>query len=246
MGARHIMNDGIGYPRPSRFDLDPPMRRCYPAVMPVDSPGESNIRGTPDDRVGTGAVILAAGRSQRMGSNKLIADIAGKAVVAHVADAIAHAGLPPPIVILGNDPDAVRAALAGRNVRFVTAADHQEGMARSLAAGIAATPADWMAALICLGDMPLLSPDLVRALAAKADAGSILVPTFAGRRGNPVLWGRDHFPRLQLLEGDVGAKALFAEYHAHVEEIAWCDNSIAIDVDLPDMLTAVRGAMMGG
>lgn len=200
----------------------------------------------PSGKCGIGGVILAAGRSRRMGSNKLAAELAGKAVVAHVADAIAEAGLPPAIVVIGHDSDAVRAALAGRDVRFVTAADHREGMARSLAAGIAAVPANWAAALICLGDMPLISPDLIRAMAASADTGSILVPTFDGRRGNPVLWGREHFPRLQLLAGDVGAKALIAELRAQVEEIPWQDDSIAIDVDLPDMLMAVRQAMTGG
>ena len=114
----------------------------------------------PGDAIG--AIVLAAGRSTRMGgANKLLADLDGRPVIAHTVDAVLAAGLPP-VVVTGHMADAVRAALAGRAVRFVAAADYADGLSRSLAAGLAAAPAEWRAALIVLGDMPRI---------ARGDAG---------------------------------------------------------------------------
>ncbi len=186
----------------------------------------------------TGAIILAAGRSSRMGGDhKLLADWRGKPLVAHVADAIAAAGLSPPVVVLGARAAEVRAALDGRPASFVVAADYEEGLSRSLRAGIAAVPADWSAALICLGDMPRLEPDLLAALAAAP--GDVALPVWDGKRGNPVRWSRQHFARLMTLEGDVGGKAVLADA-ATVTEIPAPSDAILDDIDDPAALAALR------
>ena len=180
-----------------------------------------------------GAIVLAAGLSRRMGSNKLLALLDGKPLVAHVVDAGLAAGLPV-LVVLGNDPEAIRAALGDRAVDYVIASDHAQGMGRSIAAGIAAV--DWDAAIICLGDMPRISPDLLRLLAADATADAILIPTFEGRRGNPVLWGRNHFADLARLQGDRGGRVLFDR---PLRELPWRDAGIFADVDTPEMLATL-------
>jgi len=190
-----------------------------------------------------GAIILAAGQSRRMGSNKLIAELNGRRVITYVADAIDKAGLPPPIVVLGHDPEPVRAALGDHAVRFVTANDHAEGMARSLAAGIMAVPLDWDAVIICLGDMPLVAPALLRSLSAQAHHAAILVPTYEGRRGNPVLWGRDYFGELAGLRGDIGARTLLERHADAVTLIPWADACIHLDADTPQDLALVRAAL---
>jgi len=187
-----------------------------------------------------GAIILAAGQSRRMGANKLVADLDGKPIIAHVADAIDAAGLPPPIVVLGHDADRIRQALRERSAAFVLAEDHAEGMARSLAAGITAAPAAWDAAIICLGDMPLIPPPLLRQMADRGSSASIIIPTFEGRRGNPVLWGRGFFPKLGMLEGDIGARRQFELEGDRVEMLPWTDDSILRDVDTIAALDAIR------
>jgi molybdenum cofactor cytidylyltransferase len=185
-----------------------------------------------------GAIILAAGRSSRMGDDhKLLADWCGKPLIAHVADAIAAAGLPPPLMVLGARADAVRAALGGREVQFVMAADYAEGLSRSLRAGIAAVPADWRAALVCLGDMPRVEPDLLAALAAAP--GDVALPIWAGKRGNPVRWDRRHFARLKTLEGDVGGKAVLADA-VDLHEVAAPSDAVLDDIDTPAALAALR------
>lgn len=180
-----------------------------------------------------GAIVLAAGLSRRMGSNKLLALLDGKPLVAHVVDAALAADLPV-LVVLGHDPDAIRAALGDRVVDYVLAPDHAQGMGRSIAAGISAI--DWNAAIICLGDMPRISPELLRLLAAEAAPDAILIPSFAGRRGNPVLWGKDHFADLARLQGDRGGRALFDR---PLRELPWHDASIFADIDTPEMLATL-------
>lgn len=187
----------------------------------------------------TGAIVLAAGRSSRMGGDhKLLAHWRGKPIIVHVVEAIAAAGLPPPVVVLGTRADAVRAALSGHAAMFVVAADHDRGLAHSLGAGLAAVPVGWDAALVCLGDMPRVDPALLGRLATAL--GEVVVPMWHGKRGNPVRWGRRHFGALQALEGDVGGKAILASLESPPTEIAAPDDAILDDIDTPDALTALR------
>ena len=186
------------------------------------------------------AIVLAAGRSTRMGANKLAADLSGKPVIAHVVDAIAEAGLPAPLVVLGHEPQMVRDALRGRDARFVEAPAYAQGLSQSIRSGIEAAAPDALAAIICLGDMPLIPPDLLRSMAARATATSILVPRFRGRPGNPVLWGRAWFPRLMALGGDAGARTLMGDLTDSIGYIDCEDAGICRDVDTPEALAALR------
>ena len=187
-----------------------------------------------------GAILMAAGKSSRMGgANKLLADLGGRPVVAHAMEAIAAAGLPV-IVVTGNMAAEVRAAV-GDGARFAEAPDFAEGMSRSLRAGIAAAPADWRAAIVCLGDMPHVPPVVLGALVAAArELHDIVVPTWRGKRGNPVLWPRVHFARLAALDGDVGGKALLAEFAEQVIEVEVETDSILADIDTPHALAEAR------
>jgi molybdenum cofactor cytidylyltransferase len=198
-------------------------------------------------RAVVGAVVLAAGRSTRMGAaNKLLADLGGKPVVVHVVEAIAAAGLPPPVVVVGHRAAEVAAALAGRPATIVTAADFADGMSRSLRAGLAAAPAAWGAAIIALGDMPAVDPATYAALAAAArDRIAVAVPTWHGRRGNPVVWGRAHWPRLMALTGDGGGRGVLGDLGDRVVEVAVDDPGILADVDTPEALAALRARIAG-
>lgn len=187
----------------------------------------------------TGAIVLAAGRSSRMGGDhKLLADWRGKPIIAHVVDAIAAAGLPPPIIVLGTRADEIRAILSGRAAILVDAPDHGLGLAHSLRAGLAAVPDTWDAALVCLGDMPRVDAVLLAAL-AKAP-GDVAVPVWQGKRGNPVRWGRRHFNALMAIEGDIGGKALLAGLATPPSEVLASSDAILDDIDTPAALAALR------
>jgi molybdenum cofactor cytidylyltransferase len=172
------------------------------------------------------AVILAAGRSRRMGTtNKLQSDVSGRPMLARVADAALSSPARPVVVVTGHDADAVRATLEGRAVRFVHNGRYAEGMGSSLAAGIRALGPGLAGALICLGDMPWLP---------------ICVPVHAGQRGHPVLFAARYFPELEELRGDSGARQLLAQHADQVCAVPVNDPGVILDVDTPESLR--RGA----
>lgn len=111
----------------------------------------------PHPRVG--ALVLAAGRSSRMGgAHKLLEELAGKPMVRHAVEAALASSAAPVVVVTGYRADDVAAALDGLDVIFAHNRDYAEGLSTSLAAGLAALPAEADAAIVCLGDMPVSMP----------------------------------------------------------------------------------------
>lgn len=195
------------------------------------------------------ALVLAAGRSTRMGSNKLLADIGGVPMVARVVDNALASQASQIVVVTGHQHEEIVAALDGRPVRFVHNPDYADGLATSLAAGITALPDGIDAVLVCLGDMPGVSADAMNRLIAAyapADGRLVCVPTVGVRRGNPVLWDRRFFAEMQAVTGDVGARALLDRHADLICEVQFGDDAILTDVDVPDALAAVRAAVAVG
>jgi molybdenum cofactor cytidylyltransferase len=191
------------------------------------------------------AVVLAAGRSTRMGAqNKLIADVGGVPMVRRVAEAALGSKAQPVVVVTGHMAADVAAALSGLDVRLVANPDYATGLASSLKAGIGAVPEGCEGALILLGDMPGIAAEhvdrLVETFAAAAPE-SIVVPVHEGRQGNPVIWPRRYFSELLQLEGDAGAKRLIATHRDTVREIEVRSDAIFADVDTPEALRDLRG-----
>jgi molybdenum cofactor cytidylyltransferase len=189
-------------------------------------------------------IVLAAGRSTRMGgANKLLAEVGGKPMVRRVVEAALASRARPVVVVTGHQAAGVAAALAGLEVTFVDNPDYAVGLSSSLKAGIGAVPVSADAALVLLGDMPQITSvhldRLVAAFAAEEDA-AIIVPTHKGRRGNPVLWPRAHFAEMLQLEGDAGAKRLMAAHGGDVREVDLGTDAIFADVDTPEALAQLR------
>ena len=195
-------------------------------------------------RLNIAAIVLAAGRSTRMGAaNKLTADIGGEPMVRRVVRAVLSSAAAPVLVVTGHQADDVRAALAGFAVAFVHNPDFAAGLSSSLKAGIGAVPDNCDGALVLLGDMPQISAaHLDRLMAAFAAEGRsvIVVPTHEKRRGNPVLWPRAHFAEMLRLEGDAGAKRLLTAHADFVREIDLGTDAIFADVDTPQALAELR------
>jgi molybdenum cofactor cytidylyltransferase len=190
------------------------------------------------------AIVLAAGRSTRMGGpNKLLAEIARRPLVRIAAEEALASRAKPVIVVTGHQRDHVEQVLAGLPVRLVHNPDFAQGLGTSLAAGIAAVPADADGAIVCLGDMPQVDTALIDRLigAFDPDRGAlVVVPTFEGKRGNPVLWSRRFFPDLTAIEGDVGARHLIGRYGEAVVEVPVDGKAALTDIDTPEALVGVR------
>lgn len=186
-------------------------------------------------------VVLGAGTSSRMGRNKLTAPVNAKPMVRHAVEAALAAGLDPVIVVTGHDAAAVRGALTGVAVRFVQNDDFADGLSTSLRAGIGAVPGDCEGAMVLLGDMPGIGPALIgRLRAAFAPGRTICVATARGRRGHPVLWGRQFFAQMLELNGDAGARSLMAAHADQLCEIEAGDDTPLADIDTPEALAAYR------
>jgi molybdenum cofactor cytidylyltransferase len=190
------------------------------------------------------AVVLAAGRSTRMGAvNKMLAEIGGKPLVRIAAEQALASRAAPVIVVTGHEREKVDAALDGLPVKRVHNPDYAEGLGTSLKTGIAAVPADADGAIVCLGDMPQVSAGLIDKLIAGFDPDKgalVVVPSIAGRRGNPVLWSRRFFPDLMQIQGDIGARHLIGAYAEAVAEVPVEGDAALIDVDTPESLSAVK------
>jgi molybdenum cofactor cytidylyltransferase len=196
------------------------------------------------------AIVLAAGRSTRMGGpNKLLAEIGGKPLVRIAAEQALASRASPVIVVTGHEHERVAAALAGLSVKVVHNPDFASGLGGSLKTGIAAVPADADGAVVCLGDMPQVDAALIDQLIAAFDPekGALaVVPVFDGRRGNPVLWSRRFFPDLTAIEGDVGARHLIGRYNVAVVEVPVTGKAALVDVDTPEALRGVKAEIEGG
>jgi molybdenum cofactor cytidylyltransferase len=186
-----------------------------------------------------GAIVLAAGLSSRMGSNKLLAEVGGKPLVHHAVEAALASAAAPVVVVTGNAGSEVRRALSPLDPLFVDNPDFSKGLSTSLTRGLKALPADCDGAVILLGDMPDVSSNLLDRLIAAFDPEedrAICVATRHGQRGNPVLWGRRFFPEILALEGDVGARHLIAQYGELVCEVEAADDGPLTDIDTPEAL----------
>jgi molybdenum cofactor cytidylyltransferase len=190
------------------------------------------------------ALVLAAGRSTRMGGpNKLLAEIGGRPLVRIAAEQALASQARPVIVVTGHQRERVEAALAGLHVTFVHNPDYADGMSTSVKVGIAAVPPDADGAIVCLGDMPQVDAKLIDRLLAAFDpekGALVVVPTIDGKRGNPVVWSRRFFPELAALGGDVGARHLIASYPEAVAEVPVAGRAALVDVDTPDALNELK------
>ena len=193
------------------------------------------------------AVVLAAGRSSRMGgTNKLLEEIGGKAMVRSVVEAALASRADPVVVVTGHEASRVGAALSDLPVSLVHNREYADGLSTSLRAGLSALPERSDAALIMLGDMPFVrAQDCDSILDGLSREGALVaIPTAEGRRGNPVAWSSRLFPELRATEGDAGGRTLLSRYADSVANVE-IGEAAATDADTPAALAAIRARVAG-
>lgn len=230
LGSKEIMSMGLG-----GFLKEIPIRPL-PRADAADRPQARAPR--------IAIIVLAAGQSRRMGKdNKLVADVNGTAMVRHTLENIAGVVPDEPIVVTGHEADMVTAALAGLDLKIVHNPKFAAGLSTSLVTGLGALDDEVDGALVCLADMPRVSREDIKKLIAAFDPienRAICVPTFRGKRGNPVLWGREFFDPMSRVSGDVGARHLIGAHDDKVVEVEVDSDGVILDVDTPEMLKAIN------
>jgi molybdenum cofactor cytidylyltransferase len=208
------------------------------------APATPRTGGAPRSAPRVAAVVLAAGKSSRMAPHNklLVADRSGKPMIARVVDNVLSSGARPIVVVTGHMAPEIEQALGGRPVRFVHAPDYADGLSASLKAGIAAVPKESAGAIVCLGDMPLVTGRMIDRLLAAYDPDEgrlIVLPTHGGKQGNPILWDRRYFPEILEASGDAGARFLISRHMEAVQEVAMEEDAVLRDFDTPDSLATL-------
>jgi molybdenum cofactor cytidylyltransferase len=187
------------------------------------------------------ALVLAAGRSRRMAPlNKLlVADAAGTPMIARVVDQVLASHARPVIVVTGHERERVEEALSGRPVLFTHAEDYAQGLSASLKSGLAALPPDAEGVMVCLGDMPLVTGEMMDRLMAAFDpeeGRAIVLPTYRGKQGNPMIWAARFVPQMMAITGDVGARHLLGQHLDVAHEVEMASDAVLRDFDTAESL----------
>lgn len=181
----------------------------------------------------TAAIVLAAGYGSRFGGNKQLARLPGGALLLEqtmgrlrqVTDNIVLVTRKELIGPLSEAlPDLER-------VRIIPSPAADRGMGHSLSSGIAALDPACEGCLICLGDMPWVTPATYRRLLRALRSDGILLPSFKGRTGHPVGFGRQFFDELLQCHGDQGARRVIRQHPAACVTLPVDDAGILLDVD---------------
>lgn len=168
-----------------------------------------------------------------MGRAKQFLPFRGQTILEWTVDNALASSLDRVVVVLGHHAEALRCLVESREITVALNPRYTTGQSSSLQAGLRALTEEFQAVLFLLGDQPLVTPktiDLILA-AYQSSPSPIVIPVFEGRRGNPVLFRRDTFSRLEALDNDCGARPLFKEYTGLILRVPVPDSSIHFDID---------------
>lgn len=184
------------------------------------------------------AILLAAGESRRMGAdNKLLLPFGDTTVLRHAAQTLLASEVSEVVVVVGHEQAEARAALAGLPVKLVYNPDYQQGQMTSVHAGMNADFGPCDGVMICLTDQPLLTPDDINLLItgfAQRPAGSIVVPTWQGERGNPIVLAYEHRDTILAGEQNLGCRRLLDKQPQWIHRLEMPNAHVITDMDTPE------------
>ena len=186
-------------------------------------------------------LILAAGGSSRMGDeNKLMMPFQGKPMLNHVVNASLNSNLTQTFVVVGHQSSEIKNLVQSDDIQCVENEQWETGMASSIVAGISQLK-QFDGFLILLGDMPLVTPELINEIIFHGSADKIVIPIKDGLHGNPVFFGSKFRDELLTLYGDSGAKKVIQDNLSSMIKIEIQSNTIFKDYDTKESLEPVAG-----
>ena len=181
-------------------------------------------------------IILAAGRSLRMGKNKLLLPFRGKPILQHVIDAALQSSLFPLILVLGSDSDAIRSQVESGTAFVIENKGFSRGYGSSLQVGLGALSNPCAGAMFLLGDQPLVTVATIEKLivAFQAEPERWVAPSWNGQRGNPVITPASWFDKIFALKGDTGPREHLKDPAARLKLVEVDDRGVVFDIDSPE------------
>jgi len=181
------------------------------------------------------AIILSAGTSSRFGDkNKLLKPFMDSSILEHVVKTITTLPILEVILVTGYEQDKIAEAVKDYNVQIINNTEYQTGIASTIKCGISAASQKTEGYMICLGDMPYITMEYIKNLLdtfINSNTPSIIVPTFEGRRGNPVLFSKIFIDELSRMEGDKGARVVIDNHPDSIIEVQIPKETYFFDVD---------------
>jgi molybdenum cofactor cytidylyltransferase len=195
------------------------------------------------------AIVLAAGKATRFGGCKQLVPLGGKPLLEHVLESVRQSRVDDVVVVLGDHAAEIQEAIAFGRERVVLNPDFAGGMSTSIQAGLRALPAATEAVMIVLADQPFVASRTLDLLIDEYQRvrPSVVIPTFNGSRGNPVLVDRSLFAEMMGIRGDVGCRATFGDHAETILKVPVNDRGVVTDIDtLEDLERASATAAQPG
>ena len=188
------------------------------------------------------AVILAAGKSQRMGKLEPLIQISGKTFLEHIVQVIRSAGLEKIIVVLGHQASDISEHCDRLGIDFQLNPDYEKGQFSSLQAAITAVDEQCKAVLVCLGDQPHIRSSWVKKilLEMRSSQANIIQPVFQGKGGHPILYRKNLFSEIVAMNVNQTARDLLARHRDTRLRFEVPENDILLDADTPKDLERIR------
>jgi CTP:molybdopterin cytidylyltransferase MocA len=182
------------------------------------------------------ALILAAGRSARMGEFKPLLKCRGLTFIETLTAAYRSAGIWNILVVLGHRADELKPLLDAHHVSWIVNERYDQGMFSSIQTGVKRFGADCAAFFLQPADMPLIRPETLSILlrAHDADPTRICYPCHNGRRGHPPLIPVSLIPAIETFSEPGGMRALLARFAGLARNVDIPDPGILVDIDTPD------------
>ncbi len=185
------------------------------------------------------ALVLAAGRSSRMGCGKMLLPLGGFTVLAQAVTRLREGGAHPVVVVTGHHREAVEGEARQLGCPTVANPDPEGDMFSSLRVGLSALPPKTRAVLVLPGDTPLVRPSTCRALTAALQNADAVIPTFLQRGGHPVLLGRAALASLATRPAPEGLRSVLSAPDLRVHRVPVPDSAILRDADTPEDFAAL-------
>jgi len=179
------------------------------------------------------AILLGAGEGNRMGRDKLSLPLGKRTVFQRSLETLVRSEVDEVIVVVREEPGDWKDHVKDKKVRFVFNPDYRRGMSTSVRRGIHAIHPKSRGILIALGDQPFLKSRTIDALirAFLKARGSIVLPSYRGKRGHPVLFDRSYEKGLLQLEGDVGGRSVIEKHSERVVAVRTRSKAVIQDID---------------
>lgn len=201
----------------------------------------------PSDREGPIAgILLAAGTSSRMGSNKLLFELEGESVLRRAAKRALAGGLSPLVVVLGHESDKAAQELEGLPCQWALNPLYEQGINSSLKSGIMAVMPKARAAMVLLADMPFVTPEMIAAMIDRyrTTTAPLVISDYDGVNAPPMLYDRSLFNELLMTTGEGCGRQVVKRHRDEAEVLPWPVSALS-DIDVPEDYARVKGEQKG-